>query len=188
MSLSATVFCTQTDRAGLVARFIEEARAVAATVECVERSAASIANAVTKATPGAERIVLAEPQDIPQELFVDCRLLPGVFAGRTRHNLATADVGITDTFAAIATTGTICIRVDAGITGYASLLARTHVAIVDSDRIVERPSDLFRQDCLNGEGLRANFVYVTGPSATADMGPLVRGVHGPHYVHILVIV
>jgi len=30
-------------------------------------------------------------------------------------------------------------------------------------------------------------VFVTGPSATADMGPLVRGVHGPHKLHILVL-
>ena len=102
--------------------------------------------------------------------------------------MAAADVGITDAFAAVATTGTICVRVDSGLTGYASLLARTHVAVIDSERIVERPGDLFRPDCLNGEGLRTDFVFVTGPSATADMGPLVRGVHGPHYLHILVLV
>ena len=30
-------------------------------------------------------------------------------------------------------------------------------------------------------------VFVTGPSATADMGPLVRGVHGPHKLHIIVL-
>jgi len=31
-------------------------------------------------------------------------------------------------------------------------------------------------------------VFVTGPSATADMGPLVRGVHGPHQLHVIVLV
>lgn len=188
MSVSATVPLTDTARAKLVERFVAEARAVAATVACVDRSATAIATAVSDAAPNATRIVIAEPHDVADELFSLCRKLPGVFTERTRHALATADVGVTDAFAAVATTGTVCIRTDAGYTGYASLLARTHVAVVDSERIVERPSDLFRPDCLNGEGLRVSFVYVTGPSATADMGPLVRGVHGPHFLHIVVLV
>ena len=175
------------DRAALTERFVAEARAVAATVECVDRSAESIAVAVTKAASDSKRIVVADAHDLPDDLFDSCRKLPGVFTARSRHDFATADAGITDAFAAVATTGTICIRVDAGMTGYASLLARKHVAVVDSARLVERPADLLRPDFLGGEGLRANFVYVTGPSATADMGPLVRGVHGPHYLHILVI-
>ena len=32
-----------------------------------------------------------------------------------------------------------------------------------------------------------DLVFITGPSATADMGPLVRGVHGPHRLHILLL-
>lgn len=188
MSLSATVSSANTGRVGLVERFVAEARAVAATVECVERSSAEISAAVERAAPAAKRIVIADPHDIPEELWTDCHRLPGVFSERTRQALATADVGVTDAFAGVATTGTVCVRVDAGITGYASLLARKHIVVLDSERIVERPSDLLRRDCLDGEGLRANFVYVTGPSATADMGPLVRGVHGPHFLHILVIV
>jgi L-lactate dehydrogenase complex protein LldG len=47
--------------------------------------------------------------------------------------------------------------------------------------------DLFRRDVLNGEGLTRDFVFITGPSATADMGPLVRGVHGPHRLHVIVV-
>ncbi|MFW5973924.1 MAG: LUD domain-containing protein, partial [Natrialbaceae archaeon] len=30
-------------------------------------------------------------------------------------------------------------------------------------------------------------VLATGPSATADMGTLVQGVHGPHEVHVVVL-
>ncbi len=188
MSHSATELETRPASATLLDRFVAEALAVAATVECVERSANAIATAVARAAPGAKRIVVADPTDVLEEFFSAVRNLPGVFAERSRTALATADVGITDAFAAIATTGSICVRVDAGYAGYASLLARTHIVVVDSERIVERPSDLFRSECLNGEGLRADFVYVTGPSATADMGPLVRGVHGPHFLHIIVLV
>ena len=188
MSLSVTVPCVTRGRPQLVERFVAEARAVAATVECVDRSPSAITDAVSRVASGAKRIFVADPRDVDDALLALCRKLPGVFTERSRHALATADVGVTDAFAAVSTTGTVCVRIDTGMTAYASLLARTHVVIVDSNRIVERPSDLFRLDCLNGEGLHSNFVYVTGPSATADMGPLVRGVHGPHFLHVIVIV
>lgn len=177
---------TEADR---VQRFAAAAQAVAATVECITGTAEALAAAVSRIATksSASRIAIAEPQDVSGNLFERCRQLPGVVVGRSREDLSTADVGVTDSFAAIASTGTICVRVDAGYSGYISLLARTHVAVVTPGRIVERPSDLFRADCLNGEGLRENFVYITGPSATADMGPLVRGVHGPHFLHILVL-
>jgi L-lactate dehydrogenase complex protein LldG len=188
MSLSATVPCAHKDRSELVERFVAEVRAVAASVECIDRSPSAIAAAVGRVGADAKRIFVADPHDIPDALFSICRQMTGVFTECGRYDLATADVGVTDAFAAISTTGTVCVRVDAGMTGYASLLPRTHVAVIDSERIVERPGDLFRRDCLNGEGLRTNFVFVTGPSATADMGPLVRGVHGPHYLHVVVLI
>ncbi|MGH9521838.1 MAG: LUD domain-containing protein [Terriglobales bacterium] len=174
---------------GRVQRFTLAAQAVAATVECVAPSPEAIAAAVSRiaARANATRIAIAEPRDIPDALFAACRNLPGVVTGRTRRDLATCDIGVTDTFAAVATTGTVCVRVNPGFSGYLSLLVRTHIAVVSPARIVERPGDLFREDCLNGEGLREDFVYITGPSATADMGPLVRGVHGPHFLHILVL-
>ena len=55
------------------------------------------------------------------------------------------------------------------------------------ERIVARPRDLFDPDCLKGEGLKRNLVFITGPSATADMGPLVHGVHGPHRLLVLLL-
>lgn len=177
---------TDADR---VQRFAAAAQAVAATVECVASSPDAVAAAVARLAAKVKnvRIAVAEPRDVPEELFAACRKLPGVIAGTSRHDLATSDIGITDTFAAIATTGTVCVRVGTGDSAYVSLLARTHVAVVSPARIVERPGDLLREDTLNGDGLREDFVYITGPSATADMGPLVRGVHGPHFLHILVL-
>jgi len=62
-----------------------------------------------------------------------------------------------------------------------------HIVLLMADRIVPRPRDLFDPACLDGEGLRRNLVFITGPSATADMGPLVRGVHGPHRLQILLL-
>jgi len=171
-----------------IEQFENAARGAGATVERLSRSPEEIAAAVGRVAPGAQRIAVAEPHGLPAELFEVCRQLPGVFTGRTKKAWSAAEVGITEAFAGVARTGSICISVDQGDTGYASLLARTHIAVLASEDIVERPSDLFRPDRLSGKGLRANYVFVTGPSATADMGPLVRGVHGPHHLHILVLV
>lgn len=172
----------------LIEQFESAARDAAATVERIPPSPTAIAAAVERFAPGAHRIAVAEPAGLPAGIFDACRRLPGVFSGRTKKEWSAAEVGITEAFAGVARTGSICVAVDQGDSGYASLLARTHIAVLASEDIVERPADLFRPDQLKGMGLRANFVFVTGPSATADMGPLVRGVHGPHQLHILILV
>jgi L-lactate dehydrogenase complex protein LldG len=177
----------------LLEQFVEAARAAAAHVEIISRNSVAIAAAIQRAAPGARRIAVAESRDLPAELLDATRKLVGVLTGRSKTELATADVGVTEAFAGVARTGSLCVAVDEGDSGYISLLARTHIAIVAADTIVENPSDLFRRGADRGarsaapQGLTRNFVFITGPSATADMGPLVRGVHGPHHLHILIL-
>ena len=173
----------------LIERFAQAARAAWTTVERVETSAAAIAAAVRRAAPAAQRIAVAQPLDLPAELFAECRRLPGVLGSpATKSQLATADLGITDAFAGVASSGSVCIAIDEGDAGAISLLPRMHIAVVAASAIVARPRDLFGPGAAGNHGLRRNFVFITGPSATADMGPLVRGVHGPHRLHIVVLV
>lgn len=168
----------------LIAQFEREARAAAASVGRV-RSSGDIAAAVQRFSGG--KIAIAEPLDLPAELFADTRRLPGVTLGRSKEELASCVVGLTDAFAGVGRTGSVCVTVDHDYAGPISLLTRVHVAVVAASTIVERPADLFQKSCLGGKALGRNFVFVTGPSATADMGPLVRGVHGPHQLHILIL-
>ena len=121
------------------------------------------------------------------DLFEECRRAANVVTARSRIELSSLDAGITEAFAGIARTGSVCVSVDHGEAGTISLLARMHIAVLASETIIERPADLFRPDCLGAKGLHRNFVFITGPSATADMGPLVRGVHGPHRLHLIVL-
>ncbi|HZQ92446.1 MAG TPA: LUD domain-containing protein [Terriglobales bacterium] len=172
----------------LVEQFEAAARAAAARVDRVPRSADAIAAAVQRLEPGAKRIAIAEPMDVDAELFSACRRLPGAFSGGGKKEFAAADAGLTDVFAGVARTGSVCLDIDHEDAGYVSLLPRAHVAVLDSARIVARPADLFRPDVLGGAGLTRNFVFITGPSATGDMGELVRGAHGPHRIHVLVLV
>ena len=172
----------------LLFQFEQEACAAAATVERVPRSPEQLAAAVRRVAPEAKRIAIAEPLDLAPELFLSCCALPGIVHERTKEALSSLDVGITDAFTGVARTGSICVCVDHDYAGSISLLARLHIAVLAGESIVERPRDLLRSDCLEGKGLKRNFVFITGPSATADMGPLVRGVHGPHRLHIVVLV
>lgn len=172
-------------RQDLLLRFETAAASAAASVERVPYSAASLAAAVSRRSSG--RIAIADTLDLPPDLFSDLRKLPGVVTARTKLELAACDVGVTEAFAGVARTGSVCVTVDHNYSGVISLLVRMHIAVLSAETITERPGDLFSPQFLNGKALQRNLVFVTGPSATADMGPLVRGVHGPHQLHIIVL-
>jgi L-lactate dehydrogenase complex protein LldG len=172
-------------RSDLLQQFEAAARTAAASVERVPFSAAGLETAVKKIVTG--RMAIAETFDLPAELFAGLRRLPGVVTGRSKQELASCDAGVTEAFAGVARTGSVCVAVDHDYSGTISLLVRTHVAVLSAERITERPRDLFNPEFLNGTALQRNFVFITGPSATADMGPLVRGVHGPHRLHIIIL-
>lgn len=154
-------------------------------MERVPKTAGALASAVGRIATG--HIAIAEPLDLPAELFAELYRLPGIVRARSKTELAACDVGITDAFAAVARTGSVCVTVDYGYSGAISLLARLHIAVVAADMIVERPAETFDPNRFGGKGLTRNFVFITGPSATADMGPLVRGVHGPHKLHVIIL-
>ena len=172
-------------RQDLLLQFEAAARSAAASIERVPYSAESLAAAVKRIATG--RIAIAETLDLPPDLFADLRKLPGLVRGRSKEELAACDVGVTEAFAGVARTGSVCVAVDHDYSGAISLLARMHVAVLSAETITERPGDLFNPRYLHGKPLQRNFVFITGPSATADMGPLVRGVHGPHQLHIILL-
>jgi L-lactate dehydrogenase complex protein LldG len=179
----ATTTVSQT----LVEQFESAAKAAVASVETIDRTPTMLRNALFRAVGDASRILFAPPQDLPAELFADFARDPRVLADPTAEELVNSPVGVTEAFAGVARTGSVCVDVGYQRTGMASLLAPLHIAVVASETIVPQPRDLFRDDVLGGKGLQRSFVFITGPSATADMGPLVRGVHGPHRLHLIVL-
>jgi L-lactate dehydrogenase complex protein LldG len=171
----------------LIDLFVSRATEAAATVERIPRSAQDVRAAIARATEGSRTMVIAETDVLPPGLLTAARSLSTVIAKPTDDQLATADAGVTEAFAGVARTGSICITMGGGLRAQASLLMPLHVALLPADRIVLRPRELFEPTPIGEEALKRNLVFVTGPSATADMGPLVRGVHGPHRLHILVL-
>jgi L-lactate dehydrogenase complex protein LldG len=181
------VIAPQTVSQSLVDQFESAAKAAVATVEVIDRSPGEVCTAILRAAGDQGRILFAPPQDLPAELFAEFVRNPRVQSEPTPEEWVDSPVGVTEAFAGVARTGSVCINVCHQRTGLASLLAPLHIAVVAAETIVPQPRDLFRNDVLDGKGLERSFVFITGPSATADMGPLVRGVHGPHRLHIVVL-
>jgi L-lactate dehydrogenase complex protein LldG len=171
----------------LIDQFETAAKAAVATVEVIDRTPGALRNAIFHVAGDCSRILFAPPQDLPSELFAEFACDPRVRSNPSPEELVDSPAGVTEAFAAVARTGSVCVDVGYQHTGMASLLAPLHIAVVAAETIVPQPRDLFREDILDGKGLKRSFVFITGPSATADMGPLVRGVHGPHRLHIIVL-
>jgi len=167
--------------------FEANAREAAAIVERCAHAAGAVRQAVERITANTSRIVIGGPEYVESEIGNHLFELPGVIRRPADEQLATADAGITGAFAGVASSGSVCVALGMELSATASLLMPLHIVLLCAARIVACPRDLFDPACLGGEGLRRNLVFITGPSATADMGPLVRGVHGPHRLHILLL-
>ncbi|MDR3748977.1 MAG: LUD domain-containing protein [Acidobacteriota bacterium] len=174
-------------QSSLLEDFTKAAIKAVATVEVIDRSPDALGEAILRAVGDAQRILYAPPHELPADLFANFASDPRVRADATPDEMIHTAAGVTEAFAAVASTGSICVDVGQERTGMVSLLAPLQVAVVAAENIVPQPRDLFRAEVLDGKGLSRDFCFVTGPSATADMGPLVRGVHGPHKLHIIVL-
>jgi L-lactate dehydrogenase complex protein LldG len=173
--------------ASLTALFEANAKEAAADVLRVGNSPERVRSAVQQAAAGARVIVLGVGEFLPANILASLREVPGVIPEPSDEQLATAQVGVSGAFAGVASSGSVCIVMGPPLAAAASLLMPLHIVILAANRIVERPRDVLDSSHLGGQGLSRNLVFVTGPSATADMGPLVRGVHGPHRLQILLL-
>jgi L-lactate utilization protein LutC len=118
--------------------------------------------------------------------------LPGVatgFADRIalREECATRAVGITSASYALADTGSLVMFSSAEEPRLVSLLPPCHVAVVPVDRLLTGLDELLTREALPAER-SSSMVLITGPSRTADIEQiLVRGVHGPGEIHVVLV-
>ncbi len=171
----------------LVKQFVRAAQEAAATVEKIPATPRQVHEALNRAV-GENTANLAEPCALAPEFFAPFKSQTNVVAPPTDHHLATVRIGVTDAFAGVARTGSICIPVDDTLVSSVSLFCREHIAVLDARNLVPRPRDLFSGNYFPQNKLPSNLIFITGPSATADMGELVRGVHGPGKLHIILLV
>jgi L-lactate dehydrogenase complex protein LldG len=117
--------------------------------------------------------------------------LPNVRSGVTdreelRAICATIDVGITSADYALADTGTLVMLSSPHEARLISLLPPAHIAVVPKNRILTGLDELFSILPRPAEQT-SSMVLITGPSRTADIEQiLVRGVHGPGLITVVV--
>jgi L-lactate dehydrogenase complex protein LldG len=118
--------------------------------------------------------------------------LPGVRSGITqldelRDLCASVDVGITSADYALADTGTLVMLAGPSEARLISLLPPAHIAVVPRDRILTGLDELFSILPRPAEQT-SSMVLITGPSRTADIEQiLVRGVHGPGQITVVIV-
>lgn len=68
-----------------------------------------------------------------------------------------------------------------------SLYPERHVAILREEELHADMDEAFAWLGEEFAAGRDSYVFATGASATADMGEMVEGVHGPAEVHVVVL-
>ena len=118
--------------------------------------------------------------------------LPGVRSGirdvdELRGVCAVVDIGITSADYALSDTGTLVMLASPAEARLVSLLPPAHLAVVPSERILTGLDELFTI-LPNPAAQTSSMVLITGPSRTADIEQiLVRGVHGPGHVTVVIV-
>ncbi|WP_135806604.1 LUD domain-containing protein [Halorussus marinus] len=105
----------------------------------------------------------------------------------TPAELDAAATGVTAAEFAIADYGSVVLRPDAPGTEPVALYPERHVAVLAESDVVPDMETAFGRlaDAMTDEA--GDAIIATGPSATADMGSLVKGAHGPKDVHVVVL-
>ena len=117
-------------------------------------------------------------------------------ASRLRHEgyelvngreIARADIGISGADLAVAETGSLLIGREENYE-LVTALPPVHIALIRTDQIVETLDEAFAYCQRELERAPQNFLFITGPSRTADieLTPVI-GVHGPQELLVIVV-
>ena len=118
--------------------------------------------------------------------------LPGVRSGVTdraelRELCATSNYGISSADYGLSDTGSLVMISSPSEARMVSLLPPAHIAVVPESRILTGLDELYRT-LPKPADVTSSMVLITGPSRTADIEQiLVRGVHGPGEIHVVVV-
>ncbi len=104
-----------------------------------------------------------------------------------RDACSTVAVGITSADYALANTGTLVMIASPAEARLISLLPPVHIAVIPAACILTSLDELFTI-VPDPATVTSSMVLITGPSRTADIEQiLVRGVHGPGEIHVVIV-
>lgn len=160
-------------------------------VSTFEESLQGVADSCRRVAPGEAGDVLTDLIDAPVVgvplPFEGVDLPDAVVTDFTVSDLREARTGVTPAGLGVATYGTVTVRSTAKGEELAGLYPPRHVVVLHAEDIVPDMAAAFERLSEEFTAGTDTQVLATGPSATADMGTLVQGVHGPQGVHVVVI-
>lgn len=117
----------------------------------------------------------------------DVSLPENVLTDPTPADIEGAVTGVTPASLAVAEYGSLVLRADSAGSEPVSLFNDLHVAVLRKEDIVPDMTAAFEWFGEQFRETRDSAILATGPSATADMGALVQGAHGPKAVEVIVV-
>ncbi|QWC20166.1 LUD domain-containing protein [Halorubrum sp. 2020YC2] len=105
----------------------------------------------------------------------------------TTAALRAAHTGVTAASLGVAEYGSVALEADPAGTEPVSLFVDRHVVVLRERDLVPDMPDAFEWLGPRARDESVDVVFATGPSATADMGGLVHGAHGPKEVHVVLL-
>lgn len=162
------------------------------TVDTFEDSLDGLAVETTRLEPAAFEETITEVIEEPAvgtPLPFESVSLEGtpVTTDPSPNRLTEAVTGVTGASLGIADYGSVVLPSTSEGAEPVSLFCDLHVVVVDADDIVPDMPTAVGTMATSLADERESAIIATGPSATADMGALVRGAHGPKRVHVLVL-
>jgi len=105
----------------------------------------------------------------------------------TPAELKRASVGVTSASMCVADYGSLVLPSTADGAELVSLFVDSHVVVLDEGDVAQDMQTAFDEFAADEEAARQSRILTTGPSATADMGALVEGAHGPKDVTAILL-
>lgn len=136
---------------------------------------------------GAIEAAIKEPAVGAPLPWDDVSLPRNVETDPTPADLDASVTGVTAASLGIADYGSIVLRATPDGVEPVSLFPDHHVAVLREADLVPDMAAAFERLGEELRDSRGSAVLATGPSATADMGELVKGAHGPKTVDIVVL-
>ncbi len=179
-----------------IERFVRELSQVGGAASVLDPEGAPSRIAALLKERKAQKVML-DPGSLPRELPLKAlrdRLTEEGFEvlegfGEDVSALRDAAAGVTGALAAVADSGTLLLGgAPRGGWQWASLLPPLHIAVIRADQIRPTLDEALRALREHSQEGGEEFVWITGPSRTADIAiTLLLGMHGPRELHAVIL-
>jgi L-lactate utilization protein LutC len=172
----------------LIERFIDELERVAGKAQRVESSEQALQILLDSLRLRQARTLALSDFPLAREVSLERVLRGAGYELITGREIARADVGISGADLAIAETGSLLLGSGAGDWELVTALPPVHIALVRTNQIVATLEEGFALCEQKLKQTSQNFLFITGPSRTADieLTPVI-GVHGPQELLVFIL-